>query len=189
MTLVGTSAPASGGEHLLSHTLDMMAEVRGGTHDLHGRQVGIGTLLSAVLYERVLAVDSPVLRDLPARVDEKFWAMPSVVAAVAKQYEAKRPSRELVRQKIADGPLWDDLRTKLAGIVKSPAVIRDWLQRAGGAISIADIGCSRERIRDAILHMHEIRKRFSIVDLAWLVGILPDAVDDLIDQWLVGGVG
>ena len=189
MTLVGTSAPASGGEHLLSHTLDMMAEVRGGDHDLHGRQVGIGTLLSAALYERVLAMDRPSLGALPERVDDAFWKVPSVVAAIAKQYEAKRRSHELVRGRITDGAMWDELRTRLAGTVKSPAVIRDWLQRAGGAVSISDIGCSRERIRDAMLHMHEIRKRFSIVDLAWLVGVLPDSADDLIDQWLMGRRG
>jgi glycerol-1-phosphate dehydrogenase [NAD(P)+] len=189
MTLVGTSAPASGGEHLLSHTLDMMAEVRGGTHDLHGRQVGIGTLLSAALYERVLAMDSPLLGALPARIDESFWSMPSVATAVAKQYATKAQSHELVRQKLASGPLWDQLRTRLAGTVKSPAVVRDWLGRAGAAVTIDDIGCSRKQIRDAILHMHEIRRRFTIVDLAWLVGILPDAVDDLIDQWLLGNSG
>jgi len=186
MTLMGTSVPASGGEHLLSHTLDMMAELRGGVHDLHGRQVGIGTLLSAALYERVLAMDSPALKPLPARVDGAFWTVPSVVAAVTTQYEAKKRSHKLVRERIADGSVWDEFRTRLAGTVRSPVVIRDWLRRAGGAVSMSDIGCSRERIRDAIVHMHEIRKRFSIVDLAWLVGILPDGVDDLIDQWLTG---
>jgi glycerol-1-phosphate dehydrogenase [NAD(P)+] len=189
MTLVGTSAPASGGEHLLSHTLDMMAAVRSGTHDLHGRQVGIGTLLSAALYERVLAMESPSLGALPAGIDEMFWSVPSVATAVAKQYAAKTQSYELVRRKIASGPLWDQLRMKLAGTVKSPAAVRDWLRRAGGAVSINDIGCSRERIKDAIMHMHEIRKRFTIVDLAWLVGILPHAADDLIDQWLLGDGG
>ncbi len=189
MTLVGTSAPASGGEHLLSHTLDMWAGACGGTHDLHGRQVGIGTLLSAALYERVLAVDSPSPRDLPPRIDEAFWGVPAVVAAVAKQYEAKRQPLEVIRQRIASGQSWDQLRMELAATVKSPKTIRDWLKRAGGAVSVRDIGCSREQIKAAILHMHEIRKRPTIVDLAWLVGILPDAVDDLIDQWLTGDGG
>ncbi len=189
MTLVGTSAPASGGEHLLSHTLDMWAGVRSGTHDLHGRQVGIGTLFSAALYERVLAIDSPTLRDLPPRVDEAFWAAPAVVAAVTKQYEAKSQSLELIRRRIAGGPLWDQLRMKVAATVRSPGTIRDWLKRAGGAISMRDIGCSREQIKAAIVHMHEIRKRPTIVDLAWLVGILPDAADELIDQWLTGDSG
>jgi len=186
MTLMGTSVPASGGEHLLSHTLDMWAGARGGTHDLHGRQVGIGTVLSAALYERVLAVDRPALRDLPPRIDEAFWAAPAVVAAVTKQYEAKRQPLEQIRRRIASRPLWDQLRTKVAGTVRSPDTIRGWLKRAGGAVSMHDIGCSQEQIKAAILHMHEIRKRPTIVDLAWLVGILPDAADDLIDQWLTG---
>ena len=68
--------------------------------------------------------------------------------------------------------------------MKTPATIRTWLQRAGAAVSIADIGSSRERVRSAILHMHEIRKRFTIVDLAWLTGVLPGQADDLIDEWL-----
>lgn len=184
MTLVGTSAPASGGEHLLSHTLDMMATVRGETHGLHGRQVGIGTLLSAALYQRVLARENPVVRDLPASIDEGFWGVPSVVAAIREQYGAKRQRLEVVRDKLMDPHTWDQLRMKLVAEVKSPETIRDWLQRAGGAVSMGDIGCSRERIKSAILHMHEIRKRFTIVDLAWLAGVLPDAADDLIDQWL-----
>jgi glycerol-1-phosphate dehydrogenase [NAD(P)+] len=184
MTLVGTSAPASGGEHLLSHTLDMMAQVCGQTHDLHGRQVGIGTLFSAALYERVLALDSPALSPLPAAADDAFWSVPTVVAAVAQQYAAKRPRGEIVREKIAQRDAWDRLRSRLAAEVKSPATIRTWLRQAGAAVSRADIGCTRERIKAAILHMHEIRKRFTIVDLAWLTGVLPDQVDELIDEWL-----
>jgi glycerol-1-phosphate dehydrogenase [NAD(P)+] len=185
MTLVGTSAPASGGEHLLSHTLDMMAEVRGESHDLHGRQVGVGTLLSAALYERVLAVESPILRDLPAQVDAGFWIAPSVASAVREQYEAKKRQGELVRRRIGQAGTWDQLRMKVAAEVKSPQTIRQWLTRAGGATSIADIGCSRERVRSAILHMHEIRRRFTIIDLAWLVGVMPAAVDEVIDHWLM----
>jgi glycerol-1-phosphate dehydrogenase [NAD(P)+] len=183
MTLMGTSIPASGGEHLFSHTLDMMAEVRGETHDLHGRQVGLGTLLSAALYERVLALDAPVFRPMPASIDEPFWSMPTVVAAVKEQYAAKGGWLEALRRKVAQPGAWDQLRTRLSAEVKSPATIRSWLQRAGAAVSRADIGCTRERIRSAILHMHEIRRRFTIVDLAWLTGVLPDQVDDLIDAW------
>ena len=185
MTLMGTSVPASGGEHLFSHTLDMIAEIRGECHDLHGRQVGLGTLLSAALYQRVLALDSPVLKPLPSAIDDHFWSVPSVAAAVAAQYEAKKQRLEPIRQKIAQRDAWDRLRMDLAAEAKSPETIHAWLQRTGAAVSMADIGCSRERIKAAILHMHEIRKRFTIVDLAWLCGILPDAADDLIDQWLV----
>ncbi len=184
MTLVGTSAPASGGEHLLSHALDMMAEVRGESHDLHGRQVGIGTLFSAALFERVLAVESPARGDLPASVDRGFWMMPSVESAVREQYDAKRQRMTAIREKAGEPGVWDQLRSKAAAEVKSPETIRDWLQRAGGATRRADIGCSRERLRSAILHMHEIRQRFTIIDLAWLTGVMPAAADEIIDEWL-----
>jgi glycerol-1-phosphate dehydrogenase [NAD(P)+] len=185
MTLMGTSVPASGGEHLFSHTLDMIAETRGERHDLHGRQVGLGTLLSAALYQRVLALGSPGRKSLPPAIDEHLWSVPSVAAAVAEQYQAKQLRLESIRQKIARREVWDQLRAELAAEARSPETIHTWLQRAGAAVSMADIGCSRERIKLAILHMHEIRKRFTIVDLAWLSGILPEAADDLIDQWLV----
>jgi len=184
MTLVGTSAPASGGEHLLSHTLDMMADVQGQRHDLHGRQVGLGTILSAALYERILAMERPVFAEMPRAVDRDFWAVPAAVEAVAKQYEAKETHREQARRKIADAQTWDQLRARLAAQVKPARRIRKWLRQAGGATSFADVGCSRQRLRAAIMHMHEIRRRFTVVDLAWLVGVLPDATDDLIDEWL-----
>ena len=66
MTMVGTSAPASGGEHLISHSLDMLSSIDGRPHDYHGRQVGIGAILTAELYSRVLAVESPLMVDVPA---------------------------------------------------------------------------------------------------------------------------
>jgi len=186
MTLVGTSVPASGGEHLLSHTLDMIAAVRGDEHDLHGRQVGVGTLFSAALFEKVLAMDSPVVRDLPPAVDDRFWAVASVVAAVKEQYEAKRQRLGPIIEKVSQPEVWEQLRTRLRAAVQKPQTIQSWLKGAGAAVSTVDIGCSRERIRSAILHMHEIRTRFTVIDLAWLVGILPDETDRLIDEYLAG---
>ena len=72
MTIIGTSAPASGGEHILSHTLDMMSTVDGVAHDLHGRQVGIGTIFAAAVYERILQIDTPNYVSLPEDIDITF---------------------------------------------------------------------------------------------------------------------
>ena len=184
MTVVGTSAPASGGEHLLSHTLDMVADARGEAHDLHGRQVGVGTIVSAALYERVLAVDSPEVRDLPAGIDASYWREPALVEAVREQYEAKQASVDRVRTAILAEDNWDAVRGRLAAVTKGPGTIREWLRCAGGAVTADDIGCSREALRAAMLHMHEMRKRFTIVDLAWMLGVLPGAADAIISEWL-----
>ena len=56
MNYAGLSRPASGGEHYLSHVIDMRAEEFGTPMDLHGIQCAIGTLICAKLYEKVKAI-------------------------------------------------------------------------------------------------------------------------------------
>ncbi len=184
MTVVGTSAPASGGEHLLSHTLDMVSDVRDRPHDLHGRQVGIGTIVSAALYDRILALESPALKDMPHDIEACYWASPPLIEAVRAQYAAKQVSVDVVTQRLAEKGVWDELRAALATVSRRPDTIRNWLLRAGGAVGPADIGCDRSDLKAAMLHMHEMRRRFTVVDLAWMAGVLPGAADDIIDQWL-----
>jgi len=56
MTIAGASSPASGGEHLLSHYLDISAVGSGAWRReprLHGEQVAVGTLVSLALYRRI----------------------------------------------------------------------------------------------------------------------------------------
>ena len=52
MTMAETSSPASGGEHQVSHALNMMSFIDSGAHDLDGRQVDVGTLIIGELYRR-----------------------------------------------------------------------------------------------------------------------------------------
>jgi glycerol-1-phosphate dehydrogenase [NAD(P)+] len=192
MTLVGTSAPASGGEHLLSHTLDMMSSVDGIAHDLHGRQVGLGTLFSSAIYERIFQIDNPARlaslspvrqgRDALATIDSAFWG--PLAESIREQHEQKKPVLKILCEKLNDGESWQDFLAAARAQVRSPSQIKNCLRTAGAAHTFADIGCSRERLRAAILHMHEIRKRPTVIDLAWILGVLPGAADDIIDQWL-----
>jgi len=185
MTLVGTSAPASGGEHLLSHVLDMIADLRKEKHDLHGRQVGLGAIFSAALYQRLLRIETPSFAELPQDIDSKFWMVPTAVNVIKEQYLAKRPQLEIMRQKVSQPQIWKQLKARLRPATKSPQQLKDLLLRAGAASSIAEIGCSREKAKAAAMHMHEIRKRCTVIDLAWELGILPAAVDEIIDEWLI----
>ncbi|MGN0909155.1 MAG: sn-glycerol-1-phosphate dehydrogenase, partial [Succinivibrio sp.] len=53
MAYAEISRPASGLEHYFSHMWEMMALERGLPYDLHGIQVGIGTVLSMKLYRKI----------------------------------------------------------------------------------------------------------------------------------------
>ncbi len=182
MTLIGTSAPASGGEHLFSHTLDMMGLVDGLPTDLHGRQVGLGTILASALYERILGVSSPELCDMPGSIDKTFWG--PLAGPVAVQYEGKRDRLRQVRARLSLPGEWQNLQAIARRNTKGPRQIADCLASAGAARYIEDIRCTRERARAALLHMHEIRQRTTVVDLAWLVGILPASAEEIITEWL-----
>jgi glycerol-1-phosphate dehydrogenase [NAD(P)+] len=182
MTIVGTSAPASGGEHLLSHTLDMMSVNDGVAHDLHGRQVGLGVIFACALYERILRIEKPKFNPMPSRIDAAFWG--GRAGNVRDQYEQKTPSIRMVGERLESRETWRAFLDKAAEQVRPPGRIKNCLKAAGAAHTLADIGCSRERLLAAAGHMHEIRKRPTIVDLAWMLGILPGAADEIIDTWL-----
>jgi glycerol-1-phosphate dehydrogenase [NAD(P)+] len=182
MTIMGTSAPASGGEHLLSHTLDMMSSIDGVAHDLHGRQVGLGTLFASAIYDRIFQVQTLHSHPLPLDIDSTFWGR--LAENVRQQYEQKKPIVQTVCEKLTDGKTWRAFIADARRQVRPPHQIKNCLKNAGAAHKFSDIGCSRRRLLAAVLHMHEIRKRPTIIDLAWILGILPGAADEIIDRWL-----
>ncbi|RPI59078.1 MAG: iron-containing alcohol dehydrogenase, partial [Planctomycetaceae bacterium] len=181
MTIVGTSAPASGGEHLLSHTLDMMAGVDGLGHDLHGRQVGVGTILASALYERIFKIDRPRCVDMPSNIDA-FWGR--LAGSVGEQYAQKKPQLAVLREKLNDQKIWQNFIESARRQVRPPQQIKNCLKTAGAAHTFSELKCSRQRFRDAVLRMHQIRRRPTVVDLAWLLGVLPAAADEIINEWL-----
>ncbi|MBE0536627.1 MAG: iron-containing alcohol dehydrogenase [Phycisphaerae bacterium] len=182
MTVVGTSAPASGGEHMLSHTLDMMSSVDNVPHDLHGRQVGLGTIFAAALYEQILKIDTPKPVLPPADIDHNFWQ--HLAPNVAEQYQNKQPLLNTIAQKITNPQTWNTFREAVRPHVRTPQQIKNCLKQASAAHTGTDINCPRPRLKNAILHMHEIRKRPTVIDLARLLNILPTQTDPLIDQYL-----
>ena len=181
MTMAETSAPASGGEHLISHALDMMSSLDGVAHDLHGRQVGLATVLTSELYRRAMAIESPRFVDSPVEINKTFWERLSDV--VAGQYGEKIKRLKAARAALSQGNAWDSLRATLAPMVRPPETTQGCLRKAGAAWRAEDIGCSRTRLIEAFLHAHEMRSRFTILDLAWMLGILPAAAHDIVRQW------
>ena len=181
MTLAETSAPASGGEHLISHSLDMMATLDGCSHDLHGRQVGVASVLSAELWRRVLEVESPQPVDPPAAVDGTFWG--PLADVVAGHYAEKAARLIQAKEQIARGDTWDRLRRELSPVPSPPGQLRDCLAAAAAACRAGDIGCDRPRLVRAFLHAHEIRSRFTVLDLGYMLGVLPGAAAEIVEAW------
>jgi len=184
MTMAGTSAPASGGEHMISHVLDMTAAIHGMPHDYHGRQVGLGTIFACALYERVLALAAPRFQLRAEPTDKAYWQ--SLTTVVEEEHALKRRKAErAVKRLCAEPGLWDNLRAELKPMTRPTAAIKQCLRAAGAAHRLNDIGCTRDRFLAAAHHAHQMRERYTILDLARAVGILPEASENIVDEFLV----
>ncbi len=182
-SMAGTSAPASGGEHTVSHTLDMMSSLDHRPHDLHGRQVGIGTVFAAALYEEVLRMEKPVFSDPANATDSRFWGR--LAAVVEEQHAKKRAKVTRATRLLEEDPtVWTACCEAVRPLLRSPLSIREQLEKAGAACRLSDIGVDRGRFLSAVAHLHEIRDRFTIVDVARMVSILPARAEELVDRWL-----
>ncbi len=188
MTITGTSSPASGGEHLISHTLDMLTGRDGGKHDFHGRQVGVASIFAAALYEKVLAIEKPEFRAISGQIDHEFWG--SLSPVIEKEYQTKIPKLELAVEKLSNSENWQELRSILKQNLIPAAKLKNCLKSAGAAHRIKDIRFNDQPLeRDFFLavlkNAHQMRERFTILDLAALLGIMPDQVEQLVSDWIL----
>lgn len=184
MSLVGSSAPASGSEHLLSHTLDMISWIYQKPHDLHGKQVGLGYLFTAALYEKIMEINTPTWTSPLTEIDRDFWG--PLANAIAHEYAQKQEHLEIMRHKLSDRETWQQFQNQLKPHLRSPHQLKDTLHAAGAAHCITDLKSSGQQVLAALLHQHEIRKRVTVIDLAWSLGLFPEMIDDIMQAWLMG---
>ncbi len=193
MALAGTSAPASGGEHLVSHYLDMIHYAFGEPNDLHGCQVGVATQVAAALYERVLAW-SPTALDVEARVaslaswpayeGELRQRFGPLADAVLSHALAGYPAPDVLRQRLQFIKReWPTLSARLAKGMRTASQIRADLQTAGCPVTFADIGARPGRAREAVLWSKDIRSRYTILHFCWEIGMLEHWGDAVLAEW------
>ena len=188
MAMAGSSAPASGGEHLISHYWDMTASAYGLPHNLHGAQVGLGALICSALYEclRERELGGAALRRAaasaadPARLARQHLA-PLVGTAVAEEI-----AQEAAAKQAAKAPR-EDLWEALAGLVRPGAELRAALQAARASVSAEELGIPAEAVRNAVRHGRLIRNRYTVLDLAADLGVLDDLVEEVLERSGVGG--
>ncbi|MFB6262121.1 MAG: sn-glycerol-1-phosphate dehydrogenase, partial [Bradymonadaceae bacterium] len=191
MSVAGSSSPASGGEHLVSHYIDMTAHARDRPHDLHGCQVGVGTLVSAHLYERLRSFDPSTL-DIEARVDAlEPWSsyeetlrdrFDVLYEAVVGYAEPAYPTPDRLRQRLQTVvDEWDALLDDADRTLRSRSSIEAELRAADCPVRFRDLGVGRDRARRAILHAKDIRNRYTILHLCWELGRLEEWGEDALD--------
>lgn len=192
MVVAGSSSPASGGEHLLSHYWDMTAHWYGREEHLHGAQVGVGTLVTATLYEKLQQL-RPEAMDLQ-RLRREYLDWPTmerelrrvhgslgdeVVGEARKKY-VPLAQKEHEWQFIVEN--WQHIWAALQGILMPARHIREILVAAGAATTIAELGISAEELRMAFIHARDIRGRYTVLDFAHDLGVLEGLADEVLED-------
>jgi len=182
MVVAGSSAPASGGEHLISHYIDMKHALRHTGNDLHGVQVGIGTLYTLGLWEKVLALD-PAKLDLDAliaaqpsqeEVRETVFAEwgDSVGEEVWAQWLQKYRTPEALREELKKiQAIYPALCEQVRLDVQPVSVVERCIREAGGPTRAEDTTAPAEEYYKAMRTARYLRNRFTILDLAAELGV------------------
>jgi glycerol-1-phosphate dehydrogenase [NAD(P)+] len=172
MLLVGSSHPGSGGEHAISHYLDMLLRPHPGS--LHGEQVGVASLTMARLQAALLARAEPP-RVAPREIDAAamrrrygLLAADCLAAMRAKALDAERARALNARL----DERWPELRRRLRDVALPPERLEQALAAAGAATRPEDLGIDPAFYRAAVLHAREIRERYAMLDLAADAGLL-----------------
>lgn len=177
MTLCGSSRPASQGEHLISHYIDMMSSPDR-DHYLHGEQVAVSTLTVADLQHAMLDGPRPrVSASTTTRGDIIAHFGDETGAECWSEFAGKRLDAEAADA--MNGRIearWDDLRESISRVARTPATLRAALRDAGAPMEHTAIGCSDAFYRDAVLHARELRNRYTFLDLGAETGVLSAAL-------------
>jgi len=182
MVVAGSSSPASGGEHLLSHLWDMEAIICGKELRLHGAQVGVATCLCAALYHHLVNLESPEFPKLPnwPRTAERIRiAHGELAEAVLPQ--AERKFAGFARRNALLRNEWPQVRSELAALgLPAAAEIRATLQAAQAPASLDQLGIDRDEAFDALSRARDIRDRYTVLDLAFELGFFPGGIRQVI---------
>lgn len=180
MNYVKTSRPASGSEHNFSHAVELMQLYHGQPMSMHGESVGVGSVVSSVLY-RKFRNETFDLEDSEARVrarsrsewDEKIKALPVAGTADMIKMEDELgknlPENSLKHLRAAAEHL-DEIMAAVDAYGPEPEAVIKELKACRAMTTPQELGISKEDFQNAVLYAKDMRYRYSLLQLIWDMG-------------------
>jgi glycerol-1-phosphate dehydrogenase [NAD(P)+] len=191
MTILdGDTSPSSGTEHVFSHYWDLQVELENAPKNLHGIQVGVAIHLSYAFFD--------ILRNLdvsgfdPERIRQKRPALDQILAENNAKFGDKAHlfNRVVHSKWIPDHQFtsyienilanWENIWASMEPYIGNRTAVDAVLEQAGFHSSLDLIGRTPQQVRDAILYGNRYRSRYTILDLAWELGLIPDLTDEVL---------
>ena len=167
MTVCNGSYPASQGEHLISHYIDMYSP-DGRGHYFHGEQVAVATLTMAKIQEEMLAAGPPTLKPSPVNEADLLHRLgPEAGPSCWREFLPKRAvaqSASALSKRVSEA--WSELRTRIGVATIAAERLAAIMTRAEGPRTAADIGLAPAFYAGAVRNARFLRDRYTFLDLA-----------------------
>ena len=191
MSLYGNSRPASGCEHHMSHYWEMVFEQAGKRPVPHGTQVGVGTVLVLRLVEalRKTNVDFDAARAYAKAYDQAAWEEnireaygPAAQGVIDMEAKAQKNEVNAHLQRIdAMEKNWAEITTLLETLPASETVM-ELLKSLGASYLPEQIEVDEEMLRNTFRYCKEVRARYTILQMAWDLGLLEELSEQVIEE-------
>jgi glycerol-1-phosphate dehydrogenase [NAD(P)+] len=165
MVIAKGSYPASEGEHLIAHTMEMKYG-NALPETYHGEQIGVTTLSMAQIQEELLS------RKLYLYKHDKWEAAIAAYfgASLAESVTKSSWNKYLlydrydeINERLKTNE--SDIRDTIREIIVPEATLREVLIKAGAPTTASELGWNRRDYKLAIPHARFIRDRFTFLDL------------------------
>ena len=186
MSLSHVTTPMSGFEHVMSHVLDLQAEINHAPLTIHGSQVAMATLSGTEMYQHFLSKLDPASLNLndcypgmdvmQTHIENNFHIIdPSGKAGaecwndyqhkLEKWYSHRKDFESAMRN-------WPALCTELEKETRSPEVILQILEAVDAPVRWSQLtpAINEKQARFAFLNASMMRKRFTLGDLLFFTG-------------------
>jgi glycerol-1-phosphate dehydrogenase [NAD(P)+] len=167
MQMAGNSAPASGGEHFISHALEMRGfALKGHAPSMHGLQVAFGTRVMIDLYLKMLAGPKPSfgLSSISGLYRQHTADWQYIGINLQDMIDAKIQMHSRCADRF--GSIFTQReRRRLRAFFKQAPLVRFLYKKYKLPATPAALGIAAADARFAVAHAVDIRKRFTLIDL------------------------
>ena len=173
------SRAVSGCEHMWSHVWEMENLCMNGIPVTHGHKVVMGTLAASAFTECFFSEKPQFSKDIPlwaereASIQKAFSGLqhilPSVLKTAREKFMDKRDNLIQLREGILDS--FDALKKAVFEKLPPHAELRSLLEEAGCPVIPREVNLSGKQIINSAIKAQMIRKRFTVLDLAFELGV------------------
>ena len=191
ISLYGTSRPASGAEHHMSHFWEVVNEQRGTPGAMHGEQVAVGTVLVLMLAEELCRtkMDFDAARADAERFDTQAWEREirrcfGNAAQEALDIEAQAHKNAVPERLARIGRIqqhWDEILQQLSSLPEAES-LQQLLKQVGCPSLPEEIGVDETLLRDTFRYAKETRARYTLLQLVFDLGLVDSLTDRVIER-------